>query len=49
MISRLLLRIAANEFGVQQSMNAKYGIPFHDARNVLSAARDMELNVVGVS
>ncbi|XP_037558962.1 ornithine decarboxylase-like [Dermacentor silvarum] len=47
--ARLLLRIAANEYGVQQSMNAKYGIPFHDARNVLSAARDMELNVVGVS
>lgn len=47
--ARLLLRIAANEYGVQQSMNAKYGIPFGDARQILSAARDMELNVVGVS
>ncbi|XP_077504422.1 ornithine decarboxylase-like isoform X2 [Amblyomma americanum] len=47
--ARLLLRIAANEYGVQQSMNAKYGITFRDASKVLAAARDMELNVVGVS
>ncbi|KAL1440861.1 hypothetical protein MTO96_009159 [Rhipicephalus appendiculatus] len=47
--ARLLLRIAANEYGVQQSMNAKYGIPFREAKQVLSAARDMEMNIVGVS
>lgn len=47
--ARLLLRIAANEYGVQQSMNAKYGVPSREARRILCSARDMEMNVVGVS
>ncbi|KAH9361551.1 hypothetical protein HPB48_001347 [Haemaphysalis longicornis] len=47
--ARLLLRIAANEYGVQQSMNAKYGVLYDNATSVLSAARNMKMNVVGVS
>lgn len=46
---RLLMRMAANEYGSQQNMNKKYGTHYHEARRLLELAMFMGLDVVGLS
>ncbi|XP_064458438.1 ornithine decarboxylase-like isoform X2 [Ornithodoros turicata] len=46
---RLLMRMAANEYGSMQNMNKKYGTQFDDARKLLELAKFMGLEVVGLS
>ncbi|CAN8020488.1 unnamed protein product, partial [Ixodes persulcatus] len=47
--ARLLLRIAASEYGSHQTMNAKYGSYPHEVEKLMKLAFFKGLNIVGVS
>ncbi|XP_040061663.3 ornithine decarboxylase-like [Ixodes scapularis] len=47
--ARLLLRIAASEFGSQYTMNEKFGAYSHEIENILKLALELGRNVVGVA
>ncbi|CAN7941959.1 unnamed protein product [Ixodes hexagonus] len=47
--ARLLLRIAASEYGSHQTMNAKYGSHPHEVENLMKLALYKGFNIVGVS
>ncbi|KAM7305529.1 hypothetical protein ISCGN_015426 [Ixodes scapularis] len=47
--ARLLLRIAASEFGSQYTMNEKFGAYSHEIENILKVALELGRNVVGVA
>ncbi|XP_075535197.1 uncharacterized protein LOC142570738 [Dermacentor variabilis] len=46
---RLLLRMEADEEGVEHSFNTKFGCTFSEVETVLQEARNRECNVVGVA
>ncbi|CAN7992474.1 unnamed protein product [Ixodes pacificus] len=47
--ARLLLRIAASEFGSRYTMNEKFGAYSHEIENILKVALKLGRNVVGVA
>lgn len=47
--TRLLLRIVANDYGSRLSFNDRFGCDLDNAEALLQLARNMSLNVVGIS
>ncbi|RDD38517.1 Ornithine decarboxylase [Trichoplax sp. H2] len=47
--AKLLLRIKIDDFGTLYHLSEKYGVDIEDCPNQLQVARDLQLNVVGIS
>ncbi|XP_014677893.1 PREDICTED: ornithine decarboxylase-like [Priapulus caudatus] len=47
--ARLILRIACDDRGALYKVNCQYGASLHDTRHLLTVARQLNLDVIGVS
>ncbi|XP_073417977.1 antizyme inhibitor 2-like isoform X1 [Dendrobates tinctorius] len=48
-VAKLILRIAANDFGSYTSLSKKFGAPLQKCENLLKMAKSLNLLVIGVS